>query len=799
MAILRGQDFRVAARLVAKNPAAAVLSVLSIALGIGLTTGVFSLADGLLLRPLAIEHPGEVLKVVSVGDDGSPLLFGWPDYEDMRNGGAGVSDIAAYQMRGGMLANEEGGSDQVLVSPATPNYFSLLGVRAILGRASLDPGDGRPAAVLGWRLWQRRFGGDAAVLGKTIMLSGKALTVAGIMPREFGGLARGVANDIWVSTDAWFDVLGRGSRRNRGDQFEFVARLKPGERAEAVAARLDASIRRPEARKAAPAGVQGTVLTAPFRGGWTSNPMLGGGLTALLALVLFVACANVAQLGLAQAESRRKEIGVRKALGASPGRIASQLLLETGLIAVPGAALGLAIARLLLTKATEFLSDGQSLLVRLDHRVLAFTVAATLFSVLVAGLAPSRLAARVSISEALKAQQGATGRQSGWRRTFLMAGQVAISVALVGGTLLFLESLRNVTAIRPGFDPGKKLLVLNASPGQQMEPYVWAEQVCGRLAALPGARAATFARRLPLSGSGGGATVRVEMPGQAPRAVPFNNVAGNYFGVMGTRVIAGRGIDTNDRAQTQPVAVVSETFARQFLAGRDPLGERIAVTPAFSRGAPKLWQVVGVAADAPSNDLHERVEPFVYFAYAQMPVDDLTLLLETVSAPSGLARAMTLEIRRLDSQALLTDMTTLKEHMNAARAPDRLMSRAAMALGLFSIALMAAGLFGALHCAVAQRTRELGLRMALGATPRGIRRLVLGEALRIAGWGIPAGLCLLAWLVYTARSAVLGVSPADPRLYGGGTITVLAIVVAAAWMPAARAARTEPMEALRGE
>jgi hypothetical protein len=268
---------------------------------------------------------------------------------------------------------------------------------------------------------------------------------------------------------------------------------------------------------------------------------------------------------------------------------------------------------------------------------------------------------------------------------------------------------------------------------------------------------------------------------------------------MGIHILAGRGIDTNDRAQTQPVAVVSESFARQFLAGRDPLRESVPIVPAFRRGPAKLWQIVGIVADAPSNDLHEEPAPFVYFAYAQMPVGDLTLMLEAAREPAGLARAAIQEIHGFDSRAMIYDVKTLEAHMDDALASDRLMSRTATALGLFSIGLMAAGLFGALHYSVAQRTRELGLRVALGASPEAIRRLVLGQALRIAGWGIPVGVALLGALVSLAHSVVLGVSPKDPWVYLGAVALVVAIVLAAAWTPARRATRIEPMAALRGE
>jgi putative ABC transport system permease protein len=471
------------------------------------------------------------------------------------------------------------------------------------------------------------------------------------------------------------------------------------------------------------------------------------------------------------------------------------LLLETSLLAIPGGALGLVLAHVLLAKAVQFLTTGPTFLdpgIRLDARVLTFTMAATLFSVLMAGMAPARLASRLSISEVLKTEQGATGRRTAWHQTFLMVGQVAVSVALLGMTLLFIQSLRNAAAVRPGFDPDKRLLVLNASPGLNMPGSAWCEQVCDRLAALPGARAATFARRLPLSDSGGGAMVRVEMPGQAPRSVKYNNVAGNYFAVMGTRVIAGRGIDTNDRQHTQPVTVVSEAFARQFLAGRNPLGEWI---PVHSR----QWQVVGVAEDAPSNYLHQPAEPYLYFPHSQMPAGDITLILETAKEPSALARAMSKEIKQFDSRATLYDLKTLRQHMDAALSGDRLMTTTASALGLFSIGLMAAGLFGVLQYAVAQRTRELGLRVALGATPRTIHRLVLGEALRIVTWGIPIGLALLAALAWLARSIVLGVSVLNPTLYAGSALAVLAITVCSAWLPARRATRIEPMDALRSE
>ncbi len=774
------------------------LAIVSIALGIGMTTGVFTLADGLLLRPLPIERPDGLFEVTSIGEDGGPFTYGWTDYEDMLSAESGVSALVAYQRRGGMLANPEGGSDLVLVSPVSANYFPVLGVRPVLGHNTLENVEGRPEAVLGWRLWQRRFGGDPNILGATIVLGGHALFIAGVMPREFGGLERGVSNDIWVSSDTWFDVLQRGSRQSRGDQFEVVARLQPGTKPAVVADRLDTAIRRAGAHKPAPAGAPGTILKARFGGGWTSNLKLSSALLGILALMLFVACANVAQLRLAQTEARRKELALRKALGAADSRIVGQLLAETSVVAIPGLALGLLFADTLVDKAMEFLPP-QSIAVGLDRRVLLFAGVAMLLSLLIAGLSPVRLAAEIRIAEALKGQQGVAGGRSAWWRNFFMAGQVAISVTLVGTTLLFMGSLREAAKIQPGFDSSRNFLIVEAVPGLQLKPLQWAEQVCDRLATLPGARAATFARRLPLGNSGGAATVSVNVPGQGARAVKFNNVAGNYFSVLRPSLVAGRGIDTNDRENTEPVAVVSQRFAQQFFGGRDPIGQTIMAAPVFSKAPPKAWRIVGLVADAPTNDLHEKIEPYLFFAYAQMPVDDLTIVLETAKRPASLTRAMIEEIRRFDPKALLYGQTTMENYIAAALTPDRLMSAAANTLGFFSLVLMAAGLFGALHYTVSRRTRELGLRVALGAMPGQIRGLILGEALRMGSWGVAVGFCLLATVATLVRALVVGISIADVRLYLGGATIVLVVVVTAAWLPARRAMRLQPMDALRAD
>jgi len=790
------QDLRVAIRLLAKSPGATALSVLSITLGIGLTAGMFSVVDAMFLRPMPVDRPGELYRVASIADDGQDLsYYGWLDYLDMTKAGQGLVTLVAYQRRGSQLAGPDEDL-QVLTHAVTPNYFAVLGARALLGTASVEQAEGRPRAVVGYQLWQRRFGGDPEIVGKTILLNRQAFVVAAVMPRKFTGLVRGVATDIWISADAWFTVFGgRADQQSRHGQFEMVTRLKPGVKAERAGAVLDAAIRGEGKHKPAPAGSAGTHLQSEFALSWTDNLEYGGGMLLILGGILFVACANVAQLRLSQAETRKKELGVRMALGAGGWRVTRQLLVETGLVSAAGAGLGILLAHWLIGKAALFISAGSvhiDYAIRLDNRVLAYTLAATLLSVMLAGLAPVRHALRLNVAEVLKSDQGASGGRSGWQRRILIVGQLAVSVALFGCAVLFVTSLRNTAAVQPGMDPNKKLLVLRVGPGRESTAANWCEPVCARLAGLPGVRGATYARRLPLSGSGGGFTVRAEVVGRPPMDVLENNVGGNYFSLMGTRVVAGRGIEPQDREGTLPAVVVSQTFARQFFPGNNPMGQWIKVDGV-------MRQVVGIATDAPSNGLHEALTPFLFLPYSQVPLGDLTLMVETVGEPGGLERAVRQELRRYDSRVAIYSAGTLRHQMDEALSLDRMMASIASGLGLFGVFLTAAGLFGVLQYSVNRRTRELGLRMALGARRGEIQRLILGESLRMAAWGVPLGLAMLATAVYYARSMVLGISPLDARIYLFSAAAVITLTVVAGWLPARRATRVDPMAALRSE
>jgi predicted permease len=357
---------------------------------------------------------------------------------------------------------------------------------------------------------------------------------------------------------------------------------------------------------------------------------------------------------------------------------------------------------------------------------------------------------------------------------------------------LFLTSLHNANEVRPGLDPQKKVLALSVSPALDIPHADWCDQVRQRLAALPGVRGATYARRLPVSGSGGGMTARVEISGIAPMGVPLNNVGGNYFSLMGTRVLAGRGIDAGDRAGTPLVAVVSQAFASTVFPGHEALGQWLSID-----GKPR--QVVGIAEDGPSIHIHDLPQPFLYLPYAQAPSGDTTLMVETAGDPEALDHAARAEIRRFDPEARVYQSTTLRKTLDADLAQDRFIAAASSALGFSVVLMTAAGLFGVLLYAVNGRTRELGLRVALGAGPRQIERLVMAESLRLAAVGVPLGLAGLAAAAQAARSMLLGVAPLNPVSYAFSAAAALALALAAAWIPARRATRVDPMEALRSE
>jgi predicted permease len=791
-------DLRVAWRVLRQSPGVTVVSVLSLIIGIAVTTAAFSVADGIFLRPLAVREPHKLLSAFSRGDDGQPVRYGWPDYQAMAAAVRGRAEVVAYQGRGTTLSvpGQDGEAELMLSYAVTPNFFGVLGVAPTMGELSLRDTGGDPPVVIGWRLWRRLLGGDRQAIGRTLLLGDRAFRVAGVLPEQFTGLQRGVAYDVYISMDSWFDVLGNARERtSRDGYFDVAVRPMPGADSGELESRLDAAMRAAGGRKPAPAGSPGTYLSQRFAPGWKADMIIGGGLMLLLVLVLFTACANVAQLRLAQGEARRRELGVRMALGAAPSRIVGQLMVETALIAVPGVVIGVVMARWLTDATTTLLAAGRSYLefgIRTDERVLAFAAVATVFTMLVAGLAPARRSVRLDIVETVKANALRTAGSRSERR-WLVASQMAATVALFGLAVLFFAGLCKASSIRSGLDPDRRLLAMFvARPRAVTNATAWADQLAARLAGVPGVRNVTYARRLPMSGSGGGFTVRVEMPGRPAAGVHVNHVAGNWFSTVGMRVLAGRAIDSNDRPGTASVMAISEYTARQWFPNGGAIGAWVSVG-GISR------QIVGVVEDGRNNNLREAREPYIYLPWMQAPFGDFMLVVETGPEPETMAETLRRELRRVNPGGQVYSTTTVKAHVATALAGDRTLTAVAAALGIACVLLTATGLFGLLRYVVASRRREFGVRLAIGAEPSAIRREVLWDALRLAAYALPAGVALLAAGARAAESLVIGVTAADPGIYLSAVCGLLVIAVGAAWLPALQATRIDPMEALRCE
>ena len=786
-------DSRTAVRSLIKNRGITALAVLSIALGIGLTTALFSVINAVFLRPFPLARPEEVFSVYSRDDNQRLLGYSRQDYETMARAAAGLGEVIAYQ-RGASTLSGETGSAIVSTHTCSPNYFSTLGVHAALGRATLAvQSDGRHEVVLSHQVWMHQFGGDPDIVGSTILLNSKAVIVAGVMSPAFSGLLRGRPCGVWIGTDAFLESMTvLTDRTAHHEPFDILARLTATAAPQSIAARFDAAIRSPEGHKPVPAGAVGTWLE-PISFNWQQRLIQGGAMLPVFALLLLVTCANAAQLRLAQAEARRKEMGVRLALGSSTWGLARLLLIETLLVSIAGAAGGLLLAdtAIDLMSSTIRTAVGFDLGLSIDWRVGVFTLAATLFASVLAGITPVRHARRLDVVEILKSEEG-TARAKNRLQRALIVGQTATSVLFFGFALLFTMSLRHAIAEWPGFDPGKLMVVIDAAPSLAMPRTIWRDQAVERLKGVPGVRAVTCALRLPLSLSGGGLRLQVESPGQAPLAVGANLVGPDYFTVMGTHLLAGREIGPSDHEGAARVAVVSQMLAREIFGARSPIGESLTIDG-------QLCQIVGMAEDAPSNNLHETYQPFVYLPQAQMPWVNLTLLIETAAEPESLLRPLEQELRHFDPGVVILETKTLRQHVDRALFGDRVAAFGSMGLGVLGFLLTAAGLFGLIQYSVNRRTREIGVRMALGAGPEAIQRSVLIESLQIVSPGIAVGLALLAGGAWFAQSALLGVKPLDPLAYTGCALAALGVALLATWLPARRATRVNPIVALRAE
>jgi predicted permease len=796
------QDIRYAARLFRRNPLFTLAASSSLALGIGMNAAVFSVAQAALLRSWPAKEPERLVRIAATTPQSRDSSFSYPDYQDLAGATQALQGVLAYSRHAKTLRIGPE-SEWVLDDLVSPNYFDVLGIRAARGR-TFTAGSiaGEPVVVISDALWRRAFNGDPALVGQTIVLTGRSYTVLGIGPPGFRGLERAVPTDAWLPAENESDKAGLANRSQRG--FELLGRLRPGATAAQARAELETIGRSLADTYPTVNGARRlTLVSEDERVRSALFPALL--LMTAVGLVLLISCANVAGLLLARSDSRRREIAVRLALGVSRGRLLRQLLTESALLASTGAALGLVIAWWLLRLQPALMPPtpfevGFDL--RFDRSVVVFTLIASALAVLVFGLVPALQASNVSVVPALKNGERSGGGWRGlWVRNMFVLGEIAISVVLVTASTLLVRSLLQSQGIDLGTNIGKQLVFFDLSPGvagyDAQRSIGLFESVAEKTRAVPGVVRASFARRVLLSGSGGGAEQRVSIPGlslpqaQANIRIKFNAVAPGYFEAVGTRLLKGRSFTPSDGASSARVVLISVTMAHRLWDAQDPVGRHL-----IAEG--RDCEIVGIVEDAKINSVHEAAESYMYFPFSQLPSAEGTVIAEITGNEDRVIAAVRDRIRNVDANLPVT-INTIRGLLRLAFWQDLIATWLVGALGGLGLFLAAVGLYGIISHRVSQRRRELGIRMALGAAAPDVRRMVLRQGLTLAGIGTGVGLIVSFGAARLMASMLYGVRPTDPLAFTASAVIVLFVALAASWGPARRALKVDPLQALRCE
>jgi predicted permease len=814
-------DVRYGVRQLRHSPAFAAVAIVTLALGIGANAAIFSLVDAVLLRSLPVTRPSELVAIRSVGPKANiRSSFSYPAYEDLRDRNEVFSGVIA---RGGTQMNlsDRGLNERVAGELVSGNYYDVLGVRAWVGRL-LTPGDDRvpgahPVVVLTYRFWLRRFGGDPSVVGRSVLLNEHPMTVIGIAPPGFYGLDLSGAVDVQVplAETRIFNPVPANRLRSRDHQWlTLMARLRPGVTLAAAQASAGALFRHVREGEAAglPTKASGyerreflawRLQLAPGAQGFARlqrnlrTPLVL--LFGATAVVLLILAANLANLLLARAAARRPETAMRLALGATRGRIVQQWLTESVLLASAGATAGAIVAWWGRLALMSFLPAPARLNLDapLDWHALAFLLAVGTAAGVLVGIAPAMHASRAAATTAApSAGRTAIGRVRG----ALVAAQVGLSVPLLAAALLFARSLANVRGIDLGFDADH---VLIASVNPSLNGYSTArartfyDDLLAGIRALPGVQAAGLASDSPISGGWDELNVVVEgySPREGENMSPYAAIVSpGYFAALRMPILAGRDFTEADRAGGRPVAIVNETMARYFFGGADPIGRHIGTEGVADT------EIVGVVGDAKYVDLREVPQRHFYEPVAQAPrLFDLTLHVRTSGDPAAAAAAVRGVVGRLDPHLPLYAVRTLDDQIDESLVESRLLTWLSSAFGMLATLLAAIGLYGVVAFAVARRTREIGLRVALGAPRWRIGLTVTRDMFVWIGCGLAFGVAATLAASRLVASQLYGVPAADPRAVMVAVASLAAAAVAAAWLPARRAMRIDPASALRSE
>jgi putative ABC transport system permease protein len=807
------QDLRYGARMLLKNPAVTVVAIIALMLGIGANTAIFSVVHGVLLRSFPYQD-GERLAIVwenrQSGKGNPQNVINLGNFFDWKDQNTVFTDMAAFFDFNVNLTGD-GQPEEIPGQVATPNLFSLLGVNPIKGR-TFAPDDGKPGqnqvVVIGYDLWQRRFGGDPAIVGRKITINNEPNEIIGVLPPDVGwfvqkGSLIRTAPQIW---SPW--QVSENLRRRRGRFARAVARLKPGvtwEQAQnemsMIGARLEQQY--PEFN------TQWSVNVVPLRTqvtGEIRKPLFI--LLGAVGFVLLIACANVANLLLARAASRKKEIALRAGLGASRWRIARQLLTESVLLSVIGGGLGLLLAwwgtRALLALSPPELMDLRDTSVNLP--VLGFTIGLTLLTGIVFGLVPALEATRVDLNESLKEGGRGAGQGAGSHRlrSAFVVTQVALALVLLVGAGLLIRSLNRLNSVEPGFNPNQVLTMRVNLPDQKYdsEPKIinFFKQAVDQLKTLPGVESVGAINYVPFGGPHSGTIIHIEGQPQRPPGQELSTgivvTDVNYFTTMGIPLKRGRLFTAQEATEMRHVVVVNETFARENFPGQDPIGKRVTI---HMKEENVPTEIIGIVGDNKHKGLDLEIEPMAFWPHPELVTSSMTLLVRTKGDPTSVATAARNVIHQIDPEQPVGEVNTMQGLMATSVARSRFNTILLTVFSVVALVMAAVGIYGVMSYSVQQRTHELGIRLALGAQHVDVLKLILKQGIVLGAVGVVAGLLGSLGLTRLMASLLFEVTPTDVRTFAVVAAGLFLIVLIACYIPARRATKVNPLVALRYE
>ncbi len=802
------QDIRFALRMLVKNWSVTAIIVVVLALGIGANTAIFSVVNAALLRPLPYADPDKLVRLTEDSPNVPQMSISYPNFLDWREQNKVFSGIAAMQFRSLNLTGN-GEPERLAGRAVSAELFDVLGVQPAMGRTFVPEEDrqgANPVCIMSDALWQRRFGSDSGLLNKQITLSGTSYTVIGVLPASY---AYGTPTDVFVPIGLRADQM---KERGSHPGIYAVARLKPGVTVETARAELIAMAQRIGEQY----GMKGnsatlTPLSEAFVGDIRTTLVI---LLGAVGFVLAIACANVANLLLARAATRQKEMAIRTALGASRLRIFRQLLTESMLLALVGGIIGmfLALWGIDLIRSASVDSLPSTAVIKLDSSVLLFTVLVSLLTGIIFGLAPALAATKTDLHDTLKegGRSSTAGGRRSWLRSTLVVTEVALSLVLLIGSGLLIKSFIRILDTDPGFKPENLLtmqLALSVKPEEGGKVLNFFNDLNARIAALPGVESAAFSNGMPLGQTADTSFAIVGRPKPEPGKQPQTMMyftSPDYLQAMGISLVKGRFFTAQDTQHSPRVAVIDETFARQQFPDQEPLGQYIAGDGSDNPDA----EIVGVVAHVKhfGLDAVERVQTQLYLPFNQAPNEAFpflasraNLIIRTTVDPLNLTAAVRREVQALDPNQPVYNVSTMEQTLDQTLVTQRLSMRLLAFLALLALILAAVGIYGVMSYMVTQRSHEIGIRMAIGAQPRDVFRMVIWRGMLLALIGVAVGLAGAFGLTRLMTTMLFGVAPTDPVTFISIGVLLIGVAFVSCYVPGRRATKVDPLVALRYE